>query len=359
MKINVKVIGDIHLGKKDDKALWKELQEIFIPTITEDLDLLVIPGDLFDRVIKLNEITSQYAFRFMDQLTTLSKAYDFKIRILKGTRSHDYNQLDNFKNYETDESFGIANEACVEEIFPGIIALYIPEEYVEDADIYYEEFFKNKYDLVFFHGTMDFAGFAGHLASNKTTKQAPTFSSKQIAALAYGPIVGAHIHIRDNYKMKIYYTGSFTRFNFGEPEEKGFIDYSYDSETHAYDVKYTDNTLAPDYMTVKLADLTGSLEEKLQKIELLKEEYTNLRIDVKEEDKKGNESMIEALKDLTDDNVKLKVANSFEEKYDAKFEFVLKKTLPLDKTIQKFIKLTKNKDITVDEINNILKPDQQ
>lgn len=355
MKLNVSVIADIHLGKKDDKRLWKELQEIFIPTINDDLDLLVIAGDLFDRVIKLNEVASNYAFKFIDQLVMLSKIHNFKIRIVKGTKGHDYNQLNNFQAYEVDDNFGIANEVCEEELFEGVNVLYIPEEYVEDPEEYYNEYFNNKYDLIFFHGMMDFVGCAAHLSENgKNSKTAPTFNSNKISKLATGPICGGHIHTGDTYKNKIFYTSSFSRFNFGEPEMKGFIMYTYDTVTKEYEVKRIENTLAPDYVTVKLADLEGDLEEKLEQIKTLREGYENVRIDISEQDKKGNENLVEAIKNLTDENVKLKVANSFEESYDARFDFVLKRTYPLDETIKRFISITKGKDLSSDIIKKII-----
>lgn len=354
MKLNVTVIADIHIGKKDDKRLWKELQEVFIPTINDDLDLLVISGDLFDRVIKLNEAASNYVFKFIDQLVILSKIHNFKIRIVKGTKSHDFNQLNNFQAYEVDDNFGIANEVCEEELFEGVNVLYIPEEYVENPEEYYKEYFNHKYDLIFFHGMMDFVGCSAHLSEGKNSKTAPTFKSSQIAELAYGPIVGGHIHTGDTYKNKIFYTGSFSRFNFGEPEKKGFVNYTYDTVTKEYEVKHIENTLAPEYVTVKLQDLDGSLEEKLDKIKTLREGYENVRIDISEQDKKGNENLVEAIKNLTDENVKLKVSNSFEESYDSRFDFVLKRTYSLDETIKRFISITKGKDLSSEVIKKII-----
>lgn len=353
--IRVKVISDIHFGCKDDKQLWVELQEEFIPTIDATLDLLVIAGDLFHRILKLNEPGSYYAFKLIDQLFELAEIYDFVIRIVKGTKSHDFNQLNNFKTYEKSDRFGIAETITIEELF-GISILYIPEEYVENPEEYYTDYFNSKYDLVFFHGTMDFAGFTSHLKStNAKAKMAPTFKSSQIADLAYGPIVGGHIHIPMNYKEKIFYTGSFSRFNFGEPEDKGFVDYVYYPDKKDFSINYVKNNMAPEFVTVKLSDLNGNLEEKIQKIEMLKEEYHNLRIDVSEKEKNENQGVVDAIKRLTDEKVKIKVANSFEEQYDSKYDFILNKKFPLNQTIQKFIKMTKGKDIDLSNIDLALK----
>ena len=355
MKYNIKVISDIHFGCKDDKLLWNELQEKFFKTIDKNLDLLVVAGDLFHRVIKMNEPASQYVFSFIDQLDKYSKLYNFKIRILKGTKSHDFNQLENFKHYElNNDNFGIADKVCVEEVLDGMTVLYIPEEYVNNEEEYYKDYFNEKYDMIFFHGTMDFAAFSSHVVGNKNSKQAPNFKSNQIANMVRGAAIGGHIHIKQNYNKKIYYTGSFSRYNFGEEEDKGFIDCIYDTENKKCEVSYVKNDLAPAYLTVKLSDLKGDLKTKLEKIEILKENIDNLRIDIEENDKKGNETIIEAIKELSNDNIKLKVSNSFEEKYDEKYTFILKKTLPLNETIQKFIEITKNKKISIERIDKIL-----
>lgn len=354
-KLHIIVISDIHFGRKDDKRLYEELQSEFIPHIDENLDLLVIAGDLFDRVVKLNEMASIYVFKFIDQLYKLSKIYNFKIRLLQGTKTHDFNQLQNFRGYEDeDDRFGIAEEVCEEEIFEGLDVLYIPEEYVEDADEYYKEFFNNKYDMIFFHGTMDFAGFAGHIKETKNIKQAPNFKSDKIASLVRSIAIGGHIHIKQSYNNKIYYTGSFSRFNFGESESKGFYYLTYDPTTKNTAVKFIKNKLAPEYVTIKLSDVPGNLEEKIKNIELLKEDYENIRIEVSEEEKNSNETVVEAIKNLTDDNVKLKVDNSFKENYDTRYDFILKKELSLEETIKKYVQMTKNKNLDVQIIKKLI-----
>ena len=354
-KINIAVISDIHFGKKDDKRLYEELQSEFIPHINEKLDLLVIAGDLFDRVVKLNEMTSIYVFKFIDQLVKLSKIYDFKIRIVKGTKTHDFNQLQNFKGYEDDgDRFGIAEEICEEEIFEGVNVLYVPEEYIENPEEYYKEYFNKKYDLIFFHGTMDFAGFSSHIKEDKSLKQAPNFKSNEIVKLVRGVAIGGHIHIKQSYDNKIYYTGSFSRFNFGEPESKGFYYISFDPKSKNIKLEFIKNTKAPEYVTIKLKDLEGTLEEKLKDIELLKEDYENIRIEVTEDEKNSNETVVEAIKNLTDDKVKLKVDNSFKETYDTRYDFILKKEFSLEETIKKYVQMTKNKNLDVQTIKKLI-----
>lgn len=354
--VRVAVISDIHIGKGDINKLWKELHEVFIPKLDDSIDLLVIAGDLLDKVIKLSDTESNYFFLLMDEIISLAKQNNFKVRLLKGTKSHDGNQLNNLNLLYEDEDdylYGLADEVCSEDIC-GMNVLYIPEEYVENVEDYYKDYFiENEYDMVFFHGTFDFAGFAGKLTT-KGSKLAPTFKSNELINISKGPIIGGHIHIKDNYKNKIFYTGSFTRTSFGEDEPKGFYIIDYNLDTNEYKMNFIENTLAPEFVTISLSRLEGTLEEKMNKIDALKEAYGNIRIDVSSEDKKGNEAIIDAIKNMSE-GISLNVKNSFKDKYDERFEFIIKKELPLDKSIQKFIEITKDKKIDINKIQKFLK----
>ena len=102
---NVLTTADIHFGKKDDLKLFEELNEVFIPKLielikTDRVDMVCIAGDLYDRVIKMNELTSKLVIDFINNLCELTDTNFIYLRILKGTRSHDYNQLSVFKNLE-------------------------------------------------------------------------------------------------------------------------------------------------------------------------------------------------------------------------------------------------------------------
>lgn len=352
--LNILVIADIHFGNKSDRELYESLQEKFISKIDETTDAVIIAGDLFDRILKLNESACLYAFNFIENILKLSKIYNFKVRIIKGTKSHDFNQLNNFKKYESEYDFKIIEVVSEEELFDSHMVLYIPEEYIENENIYYEKYFNKTYNSIFFHGTMNFASYSSHVKINKEGKNAPNFSSEKIANLAKGAVVGGHIHIKQNYMNKIFYTGSFYRTKFGESEDKAFIQYLYNTEDDTFKINYIINDLAPEYVTINFKDLEGTLEEKIKLVEELKEEYENIRIDIDEEDVKSNNIILENLNKLTDETVKVKVTNNFKEEYDDKYDFILKKELPLNETIKKFGELMFNKDLKIETINKFL-----
>ena len=56
-KLKIFVISDIHFGIKDSSKLFNELNEIFIPKLNETVDAVIIAGDLFDRILKLEKGT--------------------------------------------------------------------------------------------------------------------------------------------------------------------------------------------------------------------------------------------------------------------------------------------------------------
>ena len=90
-------IGDIHFGAFDSERLYKELKYEFIKKIKRlpRIDLLSINGDLFDRDLSMNTNHAYYLMRFLDDLYKLArKGFIDKIRIIKGTKSHDHDQLD-------------------------------------------------------------------------------------------------------------------------------------------------------------------------------------------------------------------------------------------------------------------------
>jgi DNA repair exonuclease SbcCD nuclease subunit len=355
-------IADIHFGKKDDVKLYDELNATFIPKVEkegDDIDYIVLSGDLFDRILKMNEVGSSLCIKFILQLVDLSIKHDFKIRILKGTKTHDFNQLNNFKSIEAKHypRFKIINTVEEEEIFPDTFFLYLPEEYMEDPKEYYKPFFELeegvKYDMIFFHGTFDFVGYIPNIESERHVKNAPVYNSEQIAELVWGKAIGGHIHTRHIYKNKIEYTSSYSRFAFGEDKPKGFVEIWYDQNSLECVTKFIENENAPRYVTIDMESLDGSLEEKMKIINELKKEYEHVRIiakDVTDED-------VSAMKKLVSDSedVKLDIKRKdIEDKVDEEYLFIINRDFDLPTTIQKYIQLDSKVNISLEDINKAI-----
>ena len=173
--INIVHLADVHWGSINPKKLYNDLKTEFIDKIKdEDLDMIIILGDYFDHKIPLTDQSSILGIKFLNQLCSFAKKRNIEVRILRGTKTHDFNQLDNFKSLETTfDNFRIINTVS-EELFNGLKFLYVPEEYMNDQEEYYREFKNKEWDCVYGHGTWDVFAFQNQIAeSERTIKGSP------------------------------------------------------------------------------------------------------------------------------------------------------------------------------------------
>ena len=208
-------IADIHFGCNTQMTsrLYKELEEEFIGTLKQEKpDIIAICGDMFDQKLMFTTFESQLSNKFIHVLRT--EFPNALIILVKGTRSHDLNQLDNFKGY-VDNNFRIYNEVT-EDYYNDFRFLVIPEEYYPDKSVYGKYLNTNeKYDWVFFHGMFSYA----LNANNRFNKI--TFTVEDFKNCVFGKVVGGHIH--DPVESgNVQYCGSFERWKHGENLTKGF-----------------------------------------------------------------------------------------------------------------------------------------
>lgn len=358
------VIADIHIGKKDARRLEKELEEYFFGKLKEmddDINIVFIAGDMFDRILKLNESAGVLAIEFMNKLLNLAYQKNIQVRLVKGTKTHDYNQLNIFldKELEYPTIFKIVQQRQVEDI-DGLKVLYLPEEYPSDFNGYYDEFLEveeNTYDIIIGHGMIDFVTFVpDEDDSENPVRSAPIFKSKQLMKISKGPIVFGHIHDKKNYKDQVYYTGSFSRYSFMDTDDKGYYIINHNIDDDEYEIEFVENEMAPTYMTIdmdKYEELTE--EKKIEIINEIKNENDFVRF------KSSDKSSVDIIKKLSENDSNIKVVynnkNIEEIKIDENYLFILNKEFDVDETIQKFIKLKRSKDIELSDIKNIIDED--
>ena len=368
------VINDIHFGIKESKRIYDELFQ-FKKYLQEnkEINFLIINGDYFDCKLSIGDPASFYAVNFFSELIEIVKERDIWFRVVQGTRSHDLNQLQIFKHYEADASlnFRIIENVCEENIL-GHNILYIPEEYPENAKEYYSEFMAEdkRYDIIFSHTTWNFVALPQQIENaQKSSHSAPVlFLDDWKHTIPNGFISSGHIHGRNIYSNKIYYSGSFSRWSFGERSAKGFTYFETDGEN--YSVKIINNELAPKFEVFSVKELEIDLDttevsvikEMLdaqigdsetdhlridlnglskEKIEILKEHYanrSNVKIEVRE-----------------DKRTLLKESREAQKEEFEKFKYITKRQLPLNETIKKYCKEELKTDIGLDKINSILK----
>lgn len=373
------VINDIHFGIKDSKRVYDELQQFkdFLKQ-QKRIDLLVINGDYFDGKLSVGDPASFYAVNFFAELVDIVKQHDeCFFRVIQGTRSHDLNQLQIFKHYEADPAlnFRIIESVCEENIL-GRNFLYIPEEYPEDINEFYKEFKAEEklYDVIFSHTTWDFVAMPGQIENAmKNTHSSPVLFWKEWKhTIPNGFISSGHIHGRNVYSNKIYYSGSFSRWNFGERSAKGFTHFEFDDENN-YSVKFIDNELAPKFEVFSVRELEIDLETT--EIAVIKEmldtqigdsETDHLRIDLNGLSKERIEILKEYYAPRT--NVKIEVredkktflkeSKTAQKEEFEKYKYITKRQLPLNEMIKKYCKEDLKTDISLEKINTILKEEK-
>jgi len=340
-------IADIHIGNRPSEILKKEInwffKEVKKLTKKDDLSMIVVAGDVFDKKISFNSEDAKLAIQFMTKLNELTKK-NIYIRIIRGTLSHDLEQLENFRKFEKkNKLFRIINKLESEKVMDNKI-LWVPEEYEKNYEEYSQPFIVGKkYNYIFGHGTFDFVAHSSVISeSERPIKNAPVLKAKIWKDLA-DLLVFGHNHTKINYK-NIHYTGSFSRSCFGEEEDKGFFIIE-DKLKSIIDFKK--NIYAPEFKSIDLKKIIKEdepIEDIIEKIENLKKQYANIRITSLPEGLANVEIFSSYFK--KDENVKLSILAELKpKKREDKFDFVFDKSLSIYKKIAKFINLKYDKKI--------------
>lgn len=263
MKVNSLYLADVHFGISQTQHLYEELIAIIPKTIIErKIQIVFISGDYFDR--ELVGSHKYYATKFFAELATICDEHKVILRMIKGTKSHDQNQLIGFfgsTNILLPElDFKIINTVEEEELL-GLKILYIPEEEIENQIEYYAPYRERSYNMIVGHGTWDFVDRSAFLLGNNSIEKvaSPVHLVKEwIQTIKNGFCVFGHIHNGPRYKDKFFYTGSFSRWKYGEEEPKGFLVSEIDNTTFEYRMDFIENTLAPKYDTTSFESVIGS-----------------------------------------------------------------------------------------------------
>jgi len=373
------VISDIHFGVLKPMELYNQLKESFLDYIDNlaILDFIIITGDLFDSKISLNSDHAKVAIQFMKRIIEIAKKKNTKIRIIKGTESHDNKQLDVldifYKNENVD--FKIINTVSDEYLFENIRILYVPEEYIENKDDYYKDYFSQTYDMIFGHGLVNEVVFvASKQESELTMSKAPIFKTEDLLNICKGPIFFGHIHTPQVIKERFFYVGSFSRWCFGEEEDKGFYLVSYVPEKGKFKAEFIKNKLAKTYNTVRIDETSALFKENVDKIidnmitfiNTFNADYLRFVVSIPEDYENPlllsnmlNEifSKFSNVKLVINNTNKLKQKKNVEEKINLlleKYGFIFDKNIPHEEKISRFLKIKYNKNIPVNKLRDYL-----
>lgn len=388
-KYNGLVISDIHVGAFDINKLNNEYQEIFINYIKtlKKLDFVIIDGDFFHHKFYLNDKESVMAYHMLQSLFDVCKPLNTKIRIVYGTESHECNQYDVLSIINLYDDIKVIKTATREELLPNLNVLYLPEEYVINQSEFYSDFFNDTYDYVFGHGVIKemMSNAVAHMkaSGNDKRKKVPIFSSSELADICDGEVYFGHYHINTNIDDKVFYVGSFSRWEFGQEGRKGFYKIECDTDKHKYNQEFIENTLADKFVTISYGYKSNIFKDSSVDNEKLEKALTD--IDSKIDNKvfehvrfefnipsecSEPEGLIEYVKNRYKFNksVKVNFVNGYiEEKRNKKkeaiekendeFSFIYDDNLDIPDKTSRFIEIVHHENIPIENIRMYLNDD--
>lgn len=231
-------LSDLHMGHKrvSGEHMLISLKTYAYKEIKE-CDILVITGDFFHSLLDFNHDASQAVVQFMNDLFHMAMEFNIKIRILRGTFSHDRNQL-RFVYHAALEylrkgvlDFKIYEKVSIdEETVNGetIRLLYLPDDipYKSEEDVFdtARELLRTRkwddVDIIAAHG------YCQHVLPYGKKGPAVTYTIDNLRNICKHIAVFGHIHTPSVKKVDNFvqvYVGSMERMEHGEEERKGFL----------------------------------------------------------------------------------------------------------------------------------------
>lgn len=370
------LIADLHVGSiKDNEYVYKVTTDIIEKEVMfTKTDAVIILGDYFDRLFKVNEEYVACAINIMSFLIRACVRSGTKIRIVYGTESHEMNQYRlfnyHFTSYEVD--IKVIDTAMDEELFPGVNVLYLPEEYINDKRKFYKRFLDgNKhYDYIFGHGIIE-DGMPSIISTStqKTNeKQVPRFKSGELAAVGDLTVFG-HYHCYTDIGSNVYYLGSLFRDSFGEEGPKGY------GIVEDHKLTFVENDKAYIYKTYEFdakSDIYQSSDNIMKEIKRIREENA----EVFSGEHKGKIRIVlrppinvdptfrENIRDIlfNDKFISPLIKESSEdiiadakEDIDDEYDFILDSSLPPEEKIHRFIGINYDEPFSMEKLVSYIK----
>lgn len=259
--LKIMVLSDIHLFH--DKTPTEHIVNNLIQTIPNndsmnEIDLIIISGDLFDRAVFLPNGDVWHAHRFIHHLVNVCERYDIVLRVLEGTPSHDWKQ-----SAMVTEIVKERGEKCdakhisilsIEHIQRfGLDMLYVPDEWGSGCASTFNEVKElliqhnlEKVDIAVMHGCFNY-----QFPVNLVGKPDVHDENSYLSITRYLTVIG-HYHTSSQFE-RIYVPGSFDRLKHNEEEPKGHLLITLKPD-ESFKVEFIENKNA---MIYKTFDCTG------------------------------------------------------------------------------------------------------
>jgi len=277
----IAAIADIHIGIKRITAeeIKKQLKNNFIKPLKQfsQLDGIFILGDIMHTIVSLNSDYAEVFYWFIDQVYKIAREKHSTIIILKGTQSHDNDQLNNIKHYQkNDDHVDFRVYETVEEItlWDNYKLLILPDvkfKQTKDIDKYFKK--KNAYDMILGHGVIDNMRFFIQETENMPLKTY-VYNVDDLVDASKGPILFGHIHQFQAIANQFYYVGPFTLLERGGIDS-GFVVVGISNDDHKkYKVEHFINPDSADYHEIKISKKiidTYSIDDIISAIDEIKD----------------------------------------------------------------------------------------
>lgn len=385
MIYHIAVLADLHWGAMEFSLQTSQYSFIF-DTLREmkgNIDLVVIAGDYWDSRVILNGTVGIGGIQWMHDFMTVCDECGVKqVRMIRGTKGHDNDQLEAFRPMEdTNPNFRIFTTNTYEETLPELRAIYCPEENMSH-DAYVETYrtnFNHDCNIGFFHGGFD------HIMpaiSVEVAKGTDTLIFEQIfwEREVKGPMFGGHWHNGET-NMNVTYIGTPDKWDFAEYDKEtppgiGLI--AFDTDDASY---YYQKIINPIYQVYKTYYVDTSVYQSIdeyQKLMRMIDSYRDemnqsglryyIRIQVSiTNEAMENEKYINYLRDhyLSSRRIKVETKNrlqkvkrkKMEERHiekNKKYGFIKSQSLSRAEKLQRYILLKYGEEIELADIEEIL-----
>lgn len=262
--------GDVHFGHSSTKAekILTELIECFpYGKWASSLDVCVIDGDWYDKLLPNNHEDSFITERSIFYMLNWAKDHDIVLFVVDGTPLHDSGQIQKFIHINEEAKIG-AELTLVDDIDIvynskfGMNVLFVPDRPRTSPEETYQIVLDklqqkglSHVNMAVMHGTFQYQ-LPEIAASHKHVEE-------NYAEIVKGPIIIGHIH-KHSSKGNIIAPGSFSRLTHGEEEPKGFVEFVL-QPSGEFTAKFIENENATIYKTINVSKL--SLDESYEKIE--------------------------------------------------------------------------------------------
>lgn len=270
-------ISDIHLFHRRNTTpeIIAALQAFLEPYRRDrPLDLLVLGGDVFDRLVEFQASDVHDACLWVAWLLELCAQAGIRLRVLEGTPRHDWGQSQIFLTIVRTLAIPVdckyINTLSIEQMDDwGLSILYVPDEWSDTADKTYRQVIETlehcgltQVDVAVMHGMFQYQLPVAAMMPCVHTE------SDYLKIVRYVISIG-HVHTYST-SDRIIAQGSFDRLAHGEEEAKGGVECTLYPDGR-YTARFIENERAKPFLTWTLKPMTLEasivwLERKVRKL---------------------------------------------------------------------------------------------